>query len=279
MNRRPRLFIGSSVEGLAIADAVNVNLDHSVEVTIWRNGTFDLASTALDSLVAKASTVDFSLFIFSPDDLAVIRSERKAVVRDNVLFELGLFTGAIGKERSFIIKPRNVDLHFPTDLIGVITADYESERSDGDLASAVNHACVRVKGQIEKLGLRQSLPTPQPITRIKVRKERELTDVDYGVMGALLCTLTEYPRGLSIANVKNGTRIQSASVDLSAIRLERMGFIERRNEQDNDGYDYFSYLLTEEGVEELLENEDRLPAQKRARPQRPAAFADDDIPF
>jgi len=103
MQRKPRLFIGSSVESLDIADAVNLNLDHQTEVTIWRNGTFELSNNTIDSLVKKAESVDFSLFIFSPDDIAIIRNQQKAVVRDNVLFELGLFIGAIGKERCFIL--------------------------------------------------------------------------------------------------------------------------------------------------------------------------------
>jgi predicted nucleotide-binding protein len=77
MTRKPRIFIGSSVEGLPVADAVNLNLDHDIEVTIWRNGTFDLSSTTIDSLMNKAKSVDFALFIFSPDDVAFIRNEKK----------------------------------------------------------------------------------------------------------------------------------------------------------------------------------------------------------
>ncbi len=118
MNRKPRIFIGSSVESLNIADAVNLNLDHQAEVTIWRNGTFELSNSTIDSLTKKAMSVDFALFIFSPDDMAVIKNQQKTIVRNNVLFELDLFIGSIGKERCFILKPRNIDLHFPTDLLG-----------------------------------------------------------------------------------------------------------------------------------------------------------------
>jgi len=119
MTRKPRMFIGSSVEGLSVGDAINLNLDHEIEVTLWRTGAFDIASTALDSLVKRSTAVDFALFVFSPDDLVTIRSQQHVVVRDNVLFELGLFIGALGKDRCFIVKPRNVELHLPTDLLGV----------------------------------------------------------------------------------------------------------------------------------------------------------------
>ena len=89
--RKPRLFIASSAESLNIAEAVNVNLDHEFEITIWKNGTFKLSSTTIDDLVEKSSTVDFALFIFAPDDIASIRSRQEHVVRDNVIFEMGLF--------------------------------------------------------------------------------------------------------------------------------------------------------------------------------------------
>ncbi|HAS8291268.1 TPA: hypothetical protein I7707_21480, partial [Vibrio vulnificus] len=134
--RKPRLFIASSAESLPIAEAVNVNLDHDFEVTIWKNGTFKLSSSTIDDLVEKSSTVDFALFIFAPDDITSIRSRKEHVVRDNVIFEMGLFVGAIGKSRSFILKPRNVEMHLPTDLLGVTPADYEATRSDNDLVSA-----------------------------------------------------------------------------------------------------------------------------------------------
>ncbi|MGR2849942.1 nucleotide-binding protein [Vibrio vulnificus] len=151
--RKPRLFIASSAESLPIAEAVNVNLDHDFEVTIWKNGTFKLSSSTIDDLVEKSSTVDFALFIFAPDDITSIRSRKEHVVRDNVIFEMGLFVGAIGKSRSFILKPRNVEMHLPTDLLGVTPADYEATRSDNDLVSATNRACSLIKSEVERLGL------------------------------------------------------------------------------------------------------------------------------
>ncbi|MDX2372510.1 nucleotide-binding protein [Psychrobacter sp. PP-21] len=106
--RKPRLFIASSVESLQIAEAVNANLDHDFEVTIWTNGAFKLSSSTIEDLVEKSSTVDFALFIFAPDDIVTIRNRNEHGVRDNVIFEMGLFVGAIGKSRSFILKPRGV---------------------------------------------------------------------------------------------------------------------------------------------------------------------------
>ncbi len=281
MSRKPRLFIGSSSESLDVADAVNLNLDHKAEVTIWRNGTFDLSSNTIDALTNKAKAVDFSLFIFSPDDIAIIRNKQKAIVRDNVLFELGLFIGAIGKERCFILKPRGVDLHFPTDLLGVTPADYEPNRSDGDLASSVNHACVLMKQQMEKLHTVENASTDTPPPKISIDAEN-IKDLDYLVLAQLLSTATSDPEGHMLYQLKNNLNEQSHRVDLAVIRLERVGHIEKRNDSDMNGNEFYTYKITPQGIELLLENEERaFPAKKhlQAPPKQVLNSFDDDIPF
>ena len=96
--------------------------------------------------------IDFALFIFTPDDLATIRNNKEQVVRDNVLFEMGIFIGAIGKKRSFMLKPRNEEIHLPTDLLGLIPADYDANRTDDNLAAATNQACTLIKERIDSIG-------------------------------------------------------------------------------------------------------------------------------
>ncbi|CDT88180.1 conserved hypothetical protein [Vibrio coralliirubri] len=152
MERKPKLFIASSVEGLDVAEAVNVNLEYVSENTLWTNA-FQLSSVTLTSLAERADSSDFGVFIFTPDDGLEMRGDKRSAVRDNVLFELGIFIGSLGVERCFIVKPRNVDLHIPTDLAGVTIADYDSNRSDNNLGSALSFACTQMKASIRALGL------------------------------------------------------------------------------------------------------------------------------
>jgi len=275
--RKPRLFIASSVESLPVAEAVNVNLDHEFEVTLWKNGTFKLSSSAIDDLVEKSSFVDFSLFIFAPDDIATIRSRSEHVVRDNVIFEMGLFVGAIGKSRSFILKPRSIEMHLPTDLLGVTPADYDASRSDGDLVSATNRACSLIKTEVERLGLinHESLSESKKI--IANPATYVLKEQDYKFLAACLQSHTADPEGLPFHRIANSFRgANEAALQLSLIKLERMGYLSKTVETDHqDGYDFYAYSITEMGVDVLLQNEDVL------QPKVPevAKGIKNDVPF
>jgi len=94
---------------------------------------------------------DFAIFVFSPDDVSVMRDNTDKVVRDNVLFELGLFIGRLGPERCFFLVPDSQTMRLPTDLFGVNPTKYESGRSDANWEAAVNPACMQIQRAINQL--------------------------------------------------------------------------------------------------------------------------------
>lgn len=149
---KPRVFIGSSVEGLSVAYPVQQNLLHSAEVTIWDQGIFELSRTTMESLIAALSESDFAIFVFTPDDLIHIRDKTSLAVRDNVLFEFGLFMGKLGRDRVFFIIPSDGQLHLPTDLLGITPGKYDSARTDGKMQAATGPVCHQIQVQITKLG-------------------------------------------------------------------------------------------------------------------------------
>jgi predicted nucleotide-binding protein/tetratricopeptide (TPR) repeat protein len=150
---KPRAFVGSSVEGLAVAYAIQQNLLYDAEITVWSQGVFQLSAGAVDSLLEVLGSSDFGIFVFTPDDITTIRSTTSSAIRDNVLFELGLFMGKLGKDRAFFLVPDNVpDLHLATDLIGVNPAKYEGGRTDANMQAATGPACHEMRQQIKKLG-------------------------------------------------------------------------------------------------------------------------------
>jgi hypothetical protein len=285
---KPSVFIASSVEGLKVADAINFNLDHDTFPTLWRTGTFRPGSSALDDLVKKSSVVDFAVFVFTPDDAATIKEEPTHVVRDNVLFELGLFIGALGKERCYVVRPRNVDMHLPSDLLGVTHVDYVPNRPDGELASALNAACKQIRDEITRHGpiQRRRFSSVEGVLRhVPNPPEYTLTNTDLMFLGECADSYTSHPGGFSMSSITNQMRKHSANtIRLSAIKLVRLGYIDKSVEVDNqNGGEYYAYSITEDGLDAYLNNESayRAPAPAPA-PSRPNPKFDDmsdDVPF
>jgi hypothetical protein len=149
---KPKVFIGSSVEGLRIAKAVQAELDHEAEVTIWHQAVFILSNNTLEDLIMQTKENEFAIFVFTPDDEIVLREQTKNTARDNVLFELGLFIGALGRQKVYFLKPRGIDMHIPTDLIGITPGSYDPNRNDGNIQAAVGPFCTQVVSQIQKIG-------------------------------------------------------------------------------------------------------------------------------
>lgn len=155
---KPSIFVGSSVESLDTAYAIQENLEHDAEVTVWTQGIFDLSKYTLDALVDQLDESDFGVFVFSPDDVERIRGKTVATARDNIVFELGLFVGRLGKERSLILLPRGCeDLHLPTDLLGITPGMFEAKRQDGNLVAALGPACSKIRKLLRRFGARPEL--------------------------------------------------------------------------------------------------------------------------
>ncbi|GLH33668.1 hypothetical protein BR1R5_30560 [Pseudomonas sp. BR1R-5] len=282
--RKPRIFLASSVEGLDVANAINECLDHDAEVVHWKTG-FSLSSYTIESLMEKSRTVDFAIFVFTPDDVSTIREHSHFVVRDNVLFELGLFIGSLTKERCFIIKPRGVDLHFPTDLLGLTPADFDGNRSDNDLTQAVSAPCSKVKREIQRLG-----NATEDTEIIKARTKK--TGFDYKV-GESECRLLLdiFEKGLhNVEGVYSGELFKESNqhdfLYIAAVKLERLGLIQKGIFSDGT-HEYYCYSITPDGIEFVLTNEDEVKAsRKQVPPKKPTAKKDisfdsfdDDIPF
>tara|TARA_R110001583_G_C5569465_1_gene401933 strand:- start:77 stop:940 length:864 start_codon:yes stop_codon:yes gene_type:complete len=260
MNNKPRIFIGSSSDSINIANACNVALDRSAEVSIWPN-VFDKAgSDTLSSLITKAENVDFSLFVFSPDDVITVRGNSQSTVRDNVLFELGLFIGSIGKERCFILKPRNVELYIASDLAGINTLDFDENRRDTNLNCAVNAACIKISTQMEQLGcINKSTETDKVITPQVSKSEYSINDKSLRLLSELLSTHTTSVNGMFFWDIEQkALRFSEAQLQIALIKLTRIGYISRTITEDHNGNTGYGFTITNSGVEYLLENEIRL---------------------
>jgi len=152
---KPKVFVASSSERLKYAYSIQESLEKEAYVTVWSQGFFRLSSYTLDDLTERLDSFDFGIFIFAPDDLAEIRGEEYAAVRDNVVLELGLFIGKLGRRRTFIIGPSGrEDLRLPTDLLGLSTASYDGSRPEGELQATLGPVANKISRSMGEVGVR-----------------------------------------------------------------------------------------------------------------------------
>jgi len=152
---KPRIFIGSSSEGLAIAKFIQAELNKEFDCILWNDGVVFGANTSyLDSLLKAASMFDFGLLLATKDDKTDKRLKIFDVPRDNVIFEFGLFIGRIGKNRAFVLKEKNVEL--PSDLEGIHIESFK-RKDDASQSASLKVAINKFKKNIKEKYRQQEL--------------------------------------------------------------------------------------------------------------------------
>ena len=144
---QPAIFIGSSSEGLAVAQCIHKSLLRRPLVPqLWSDGVFQCSQTTIEELARLTTETDFAIIVMTADDVTHSRGRKKESPRDNVIFELGLFMGALSRQRTFIVAPQGVDLKIPTDLLGLTLLRY-TKRSGRSLAQSLQS----VTGELYRL--------------------------------------------------------------------------------------------------------------------------------
>jgi len=125
-NTTPIVFIGSSRESQPIVEAMCLELEHDLLIVrSWTSDVFWASHFPIDDLKTQLDESDFAVLVIGPDDKVTSRGTKFLVPRDNVI-ELGLFMGALGRERTFIVQERGRDLKIPSDLLGLGTIRFDS---------------------------------------------------------------------------------------------------------------------------------------------------------
>lgn len=164
MNKKPTLFIGSSSEGRPVAEALQLLLNDDADVTVWNQGVFELSKGYLESLCEALEKFDFAVLVLTPDDVTRSRKRQESAPRDNVVFELGLFTGKLGRDRCYFVFEDDSGLKLPSDLLGISAATYRLHDS-GNLQAALGATGTRIRQRIRELGL-LTRPDPDTVTAL-----------------------------------------------------------------------------------------------------------------
>ncbi|MDO8185380.1 nucleotide-binding protein [Conexibacter sp. JD483] len=152
----PAVFIGSSSEGKQYAEYLQAALDEYCEATVWDQGVFGLSLSSLSALSIEAKQVDFAVLVLTPDDITVKRGVSEPSARDNVVFEAGLFIGALGAKRTALVYPTDMRLDLPTDLLGTTMCAFRSRRVDENLRATMNPVALKIRELMRTLGARRS---------------------------------------------------------------------------------------------------------------------------
>lgn len=147
-----RVFIISSAESLPIAREIQSAFEHDdFQTVLWTDGVFKVSSYAIQSLEDEVDRSDFAIAIAHPDDTTVTRGVEWPTARDNVIFELGLFMGRLGRERAILMESREEKVKLPSDFAGLTTIAYRF--ADGpDAARLMGPACNALRKHIKAFG-------------------------------------------------------------------------------------------------------------------------------
>jgi hypothetical protein len=126
---KPRVFLGSSGKQEKLLQELTRGLEDVAHVEPWTT-SFNPGTTALERLLELTREVDFAAFVFAQDDWTTdspltssLPGSGQASPRDNVVFEAGLFGGALGMRRTLILHASGSKL--PSDLLGLTTVRYD----------------------------------------------------------------------------------------------------------------------------------------------------------
>jgi hypothetical protein len=122
------IFIGSSTKSKKyavwlselISEIGSTEADDNTKLKVstwWENANFPLMNSFYDSLLKLLAEFDVAILIGAMDDYTIKSNVEIFEPRDNVIFELGLFAGAKGRESSLLISVGKTEA--PSDLSGI----------------------------------------------------------------------------------------------------------------------------------------------------------------
>jgi hypothetical protein len=179
---KPRIFLGSSGQQTKLLRAIAKGLSDVADVEPWTT-TFNPGRSTLDRLVELSQEVDFAAFVFAQDDWTMTTTSQsgQASPRDNVVFEAGLFGGALGIRRTFILHAHGSKL--PSDLLGLTSVRYDPATSAAEVR-AINQKlrkAIETEGRrapVEGLWWQLSLTArsefePSAVSLLRISRDRD----------------------------------------------------------------------------------------------------------
>ena len=140
---KPQIFIGSSSNGLDVAQVVKRELENVGSAYLWSQGDlWEPNESTFDNLLRMTGYFDFGVFVATKDDLTLTsKGEYGFEARDNVILEMSLFVGALGKKKSFMLIEKGLDK--PSDFSGIYMPEFIK-----DGRPSIERACSEIAARI-----------------------------------------------------------------------------------------------------------------------------------
>jgi hypothetical protein len=140
---KPKIFIGSSTSGYPIAVKVKTNLSEIGDCFLWKDpNVWEPNRSTFENLLRMVSYFDFGIFVATADDLTLTNDKIVIEPRDNVILEVALFLGAMGRDKSFLLVEEGVKL--PSDFNGIYMPRFKPNDK------SINEACNEYISKIEE---------------------------------------------------------------------------------------------------------------------------------
>ena len=183
---KPRIFLGSSGKQEKLLQALTRGLEDVAHVEPWTT-SFNPGTTTLERLLELTHEVDFAALVFAQDDwtshsppASPAAAAGQASPRDNVVFEAGLFGGALGMRRTFILHANGAKL--PSDLLGLTCVRYgattpaELKVVNEKLRKAIEHEgrVARIEGEWWQYSLTErTAKEPSAVSLLRIARDRD----------------------------------------------------------------------------------------------------------
>lgn len=140
---KPKIFIGSSTAGYSIAEKVKGNLTSIGDCFLWKDpNVWEPNRSTFENLMRMVSYFDFGVFVATADDLTLTNDNIVIESRDNVILEMALFLGAMGRDKSFLLVEEGIKL--PSDFNGIYMPRFE-KNNDKKIKDACGEYAVKIE--------------------------------------------------------------------------------------------------------------------------------------
>jgi len=190
---RPKLFVDFSEPGRRVAAILGAGLSDVADVT-----------TKCEGIADASRTFDLAVFVLDGGH------------DTGMLLRLGVFLGALGRERVVLIGPALNANDLPSELRDVTLASY-SPYDDGNDVESLGVVCSSIKAHVQRLTTPAGQPNPPSPDNARTRVPRKER------------------RALGTAcSVRSGQRLRIVNISLTGALLETFGEIPEHQILDLD---------------------------------------------